>query len=117
MKLRHFDEAVMFHCPGCGHDHMVYVENVAEIGLHPMWDFNGNDEAPTFHPSILIRTYQWTPPVTPENLHAWRAAPWPQHKVEKICHSFVTDGRIQFLDDCTHYLAGQTVGIPDWTQP
>jgi hypothetical protein len=27
---------------------------------------------------------------------------------------FVTDGRIQFLGDCTHALAGQTVDLPDW---
>ena len=31
----------------------------------------------------------------------------------KRCHSFVTDGRIQFLSDCTHALAGQTVDLPD----
>jgi hypothetical protein len=37
-----------------------------------------------------------------------------QKKVPKICHSFITDGRIQFLGDCTHRLAGQTVPIPDW---
>ncbi|MGT2429227.1 hypothetical protein ACU4HD_11865 [Cupriavidus basilensis] len=28
--------------------------------------------------------------------------------VKKACHSFVTDGHIQFLGDCTHALAGQT---------
>ena len=27
---------------------------------------------------------------------------------------FVTDGNIQFLADCTHALAGQTVPMPDW---
>jgi hypothetical protein len=31
-----------------------------------------------------------------------------------VCHSFVTDGKIQFLSDCTHALAGQTVALPDW---
>jgi hypothetical protein len=30
-----------------------------------------------------------------------------------VCHSFVTDGRIQFLGDCTHALANQTVELPD----
>ena len=30
-----------------------------------------------------------------------------------VCHSFVTDGRIQFLGDCTHDLAGHTVELPD----
>jgi len=34
--------------------------------------------------------------------------------IPSVCHSFVTDGRIQFLTDCTHALAGQTVDIPDF---
>ncbi len=32
------------------------------------------------------------------------------------CHSFVTDGMIQFLSDCEHKLAGQTVEIPDYDE-
>jgi hypothetical protein len=31
-----------------------------------------------------------------------------------VCHSFVTDGRIQFLTDCTHAFAGRTVDLPEW---
>jgi len=30
------------------------------------------------------------------------------------CHSIVTDGKIAFLTDCFHTLAGQTVDLPDW---
>jgi len=30
-----------------------------------------------------------------------------------VCHSYVTDGRIQFLADCTHALAGLTVDLPE----
>jgi hypothetical protein len=33
------------------------------------------------------------------------------------CHSFIRDGQIQFLSDCTHALAAQTVDIPDWDKP
>jgi hypothetical protein len=33
--------------------------------------------------------------------------------VPNVCHSFVTDGRIQFLTDSNHALAGQTVDLPD----
>ena len=29
------------------------------------------------------------------------------------CHSFVRSGRIEFLSDSTHALAGQTVDLPD----
>lgn len=28
------------------------------------------------------------------------------------CHSFVRDGQIEFLSDCTHALAGKTVSLP-----
>ncbi len=34
--------------------------------------------------------------------------------VNTVCHSFLTDGRIQFLDDCTHAMAGQTVDLPSF---
>lgn len=30
-----------------------------------------------------------------------------------VCHSFITDGNIQFLADCTHELAGKTIPLPD----
>ena len=30
-----------------------------------------------------------------------------------VCHSFVNDGQVQFLDDCTHELAGQTLLLLD----
>jgi hypothetical protein len=31
-----------------------------------------------------------------------------------VCHVFVENGKIRFLDDCTHELAGKTVDIPVW---
>jgi hypothetical protein len=33
------------------------------------------------------------------------------------CHSFVRNGRIEFLGDCTHALASQTVDLPDLPAP
>jgi hypothetical protein len=77
--------------------HGVYIR-VWRPGGNPVWTFNGNLEKPTFTPSILV-----TMPIEGEK--------------PKICHSFVTDGRIQFLGDCTHALAGKTVDLPlksDW---
>lgn len=29
------------------------------------------------------------------------------------CHTFITDGKVQFLSDCTHALAGQTLDLPE----
>jgi len=31
-----------------------------------------------------------------------------------LCHSFITNGYIRFLNDCTHELAGETIEIPEW---
>lgn len=70
-------------------------------------------DKPTFSPSLLIDSERYDPPVTPENHEQWKREPWPQKKVRFVCHSFVRDGMIQFLTDCTHKLAGQTVELPD----
>lgn len=93
-----------FRCPGCNQMHAV---NVGPGG----WGFDGDHARPTFTPSVLVRGTYWEPAVTAENMEEWRRAPWPQHPVERVCHSFVTDGQIQFLGDCTHALAGQTVPL------
>jgi hypothetical protein len=105
---------VMFKCPGCGYSHGVHIAPAADGRARPVWGFNGDGDRPTFTPSVLLQTEMWEPPVTPENLAEWKRAPWEQVKVPKVCHSFVTDGRIQFLSDCTHALAGQTVELPDY---
>jgi hypothetical protein len=60
------------------------------------WTWNGSLELPTFQPSIHVRIVD------------------SKDRVRSVCHSFVTDGRIQFLNDCTHSLAGQTVDLPLW---
>lgn len=99
---------VAFACPGCGHAHAIPVTGDGA------WGYNGNPDSPTFTPSILCTADYADPPVTAENLDEWKQAPWPQTKVRRICHSFVTDGQIQFLGDCTHELAGQTVPLPSF---
>lgn len=58
----------------------------------PRWTWNGSMDVPTVTPSLLVN----------------------QHDPSSRCHSFVKDGRIQFLSDCFHSLAGQTVDLPDW---
>jgi len=102
---------LMFWCPGCDGPHLIHHGD----GPGPRWGWNGDAERPTFTPSVLVRSPTWTPPVTPENFDEWKRSPWEQTKVESVCHSFVTDGRIQFLADSTHALAGQTVELGDWT--
>ncbi len=100
------DDRLSFYCPGCRHMHAVWIKG------DMVWTWNGDYVKPTFSPSILISGHEWTPPVTPENLEQWKLKPWPQTQVKKCCHTFVKDGMIQFLGDCTHALVGQTVPLP-----
>lgn len=83
----------MFWCPGCDGAHQVNVFEV-ENRQGPLWSYNGNPDAPTFSPSILVQGHMHGRPI--------------------VCHSFVTDGRVRFLTDCSHSLAGQTVDLPDF---
>lgn len=106
-KLRSIEGGrVAFWCPGCEMMHEVRVEGDGR----PKWGYNGNPNAPTFTPSILVRTGHF---VEPTGRHCDKAGDpeWPCDCMQ--CHSFVTDGRIQFLADCTHALAGKTVDLPD----
>lgn len=77
----------MFWCPGCEGYHSIKV---------PGWTFNGDMEKPTISPSILVNG----------NIHL-------HNPNAKRCHSFVKDGKIQFLGDCDHDLKNQTVELPD----
>lgn len=73
------------------------------------WQWNGSLDMPTLSPSLLARG---TSPISGEVVDRIMAG----EKIEPIpyvCHSFVRDGEIQFLDDCTHKLAGQTVELPE----
>lgn len=77
---------VLFWCPGCSTGHQIVT------GIPSGWGWNGDLARPTFTPSVLVQGGS-------DNVR---------------CHAFVTDGRIQFLLDCSHQLAGQTVDLPDW---
>ncbi|SEN73857.1 DUF6527 family protein [Nitrosomonas marina] len=101
------DNGLVFLCPGCGKRHLIKHGS----GKPPRWTWNGDAEKPTFRPSVLVRYEHWVPPAMPN-----QPPPESQEKVIDVCHSFVTDGRIEFLGDCTHALAGQTVDLPEWTE-
>ncbi len=91
---------LVFRCPGCEDIHCVQVG----AGPGPRWGFNGDFDRPTFTPSILVR---WNEPSDIEG-----EFDDPTKDRQMICHSFVRDGQIQFLGDCTHTMAGQTVHLP-----
>lgn len=94
----------MIWCAGCEQAHVLTTEpwtrewtekdGTKKSAPGPVWTFDGNMESPTFAPSLLCNK-DWA---------------------ERRCHSFVRAGQIQYLDDCFHALAGQTVDLPsdDW---
>lgn len=113
---------LIFWCPGCNRSHSIQ----HGAGAGPRWGYNGNPDAPTFTPSVLARTTgapDGRSVMTPEEEREYdsiyasggREAVFAS-RFGKVCHSFVTDGRIRFLGDCTHALAGQTVDLPDWEE-
>lgn len=108
---------VAFWCPGCNQCHAIPVADQHNPGIN--WGYNGNPERPTFTPSILVRSGHYVPSSADQcwcKFNADRVAKGeePSGFTCGVCHSFVTDGRIQFLNDCTHALAGQTVDLPEW---
>lgn len=104
MKAKNSFGRCWFWCPGCQSFHAVAVDSPFDNGAR--WGWNGSLEAPTFTPSVLV-TYPANPDAE-EEFKEWRT--------ERRCHSFVIDGNIQFLNDCTHHLAGQTVPLPDYPE-
>ena len=82
-----------FHCPGCDDLHTIRYQ-----GTEPVWQVTGAAEnVPTVSPSIMVNGGKRNPEA-------------------HTCHSFIKDGQIQFLGDCMHALAGQTVALPEFEQ-
>lgn len=107
MKLRKEDNGwYLFYCEGCGCRHFIDPT---------IWTFNGDLDNPTVSPSILVRsghykedhfgdcwcTYNDKHPENPSSFECYR------------CHSFVRNGMIEYLSDCSHSLAGQIVPLLD----
>lgn len=104
----------MFFCPGCGERHDMPL-NPAE---HPRWEWNGSVERPTLTPSLLIRSGHYVPGHEGDDCWCTYNAEHPDAPAPfscYTCHSYITEGRIQFLADSTHALAGQIVDLPEWT--
>lgn len=53
------------------------------------WTWNGSIEAPTLKPSVLTRNNEFR------------------------CHSWITEGKVQFLNDSEHDFAGKIVDLLD----
>ena len=79
-------EGVAIYCPACNTHHLF---------VKGRWNFNGDYEKPTFSPSMLVK-----------------GGPCNKDGSDRICHSFVKDGKIQYLSDCTHKYVGKTIDLP-----
>ncbi len=117
-KYEHADGIYLFRCPGCGDIHQVITKDNVNYSAH--WEFNGDLDNPTVSPSLLVRSGHYVS--GQENKRCW-CDYHKEHPEEKEnaphcyrCHSFIRNGKIQFLSDCSHSLAGQTVDLPDYEE-
>lgn len=69
-----------FYCPGCKCYHGFNTTT---------WKFNNDMEKPTVSPSLLTH--------------------YNMGGVDVRCHLFIREGKLQYLNDCTHELKGQTI--------
>lgn len=87
-------------CAGCQTHHRAVVSAGG-------WAWNRSVDRPTLTPSVRVSGTRM-----PTDAEAERILAGERVDLERTCcHSFVTDGRIRYLDDCTHALAGQTVDL------
>lgn len=96
-ETKYYEGQIFHYCPGCNECHGIAVEKPFSNGAQ--WQFDGNLEKPTFTPSINIRI-----------------GPFPDDHPRypgkiKVCHYFLKEGRLQYLDDCTHDYKGQTIDL------
>lgn len=82
--------ALWFWCPGCDAAHRIVYEKLDPSYAFPVWTLRGEGDNITLSPSILV----------------------DKDRPVSRCHSYVKNGQIQFLPDCSHALAGKTVDLP-----
>ena len=80
-----------FGCPACNCEHT----------FDESWSFNHDYDKPTISPSFLQQGFLGFKDETP---------------TYGTCHSFIKDGMIQFLGDCTHDMKNKTVELLEITE-
>lgn len=101
---------VRFWCPGCKETHQ----------FNTTWAISGTDDAPTVNPSVLVTSGHYV------SAHKSGDSCWCTYNKEhpdkpgpscSRCHSFIRNGSIEFLGDCTHELKGKTVPMEEYREP
>lgn len=110
-KLRSVEgNGLTYWCQGCEQPHTINHGNGG-------WTWNGNVEKPTFSPSVLVTgghyAAGWKGPDCWCNFAQRHPEAGPTNFKCGRCHTFIRDGMVQFLGDCTHKFAGQTLPLPD----
>lgn len=95
-KLRITEVGPAHWCPGCQSMHIFYIDKPTKTGSQ--WSWNNDLANPTFNPSMRI----YIPAIPKENI--------PE---QTFCHYFLQQGKIKYLSDCQHALAGQEIDLPD----
>lgn len=113
-KLRSIEGGrLAYWCQGCNSAHQVSV-----AGPGAVWGWNGNVEAPTFTPSVLVTSGHFVSSHKPgDKCWCTYAAEHPGRPVSfrcQRCHTFIRGGMVEFLGDCSHAYAGKTEPLPDW---
>lgn len=94
--------AYAFYCKGCGHHHSFHKEK---------WWFNGDFDRPTFTPSLLVK---YKERLSQEQYDRIMKGEDVSHELRNmVCHSFVTDGKIRYLGDCTHDYKNKTIELEE----
>lgn len=114
VKAGNGEVVLMFWCQGCETHHAPIVESPDG---RRRWTWDGNRERPTIEPSVLVRSGHYMPE------HKAGDPCWCSYNEQHpdapakftcgVCHSFVRNGRIEFLSDCSHKFAGRTVDLED----
>ncbi len=109
-------KVLSFFCEGCNEEHSVWVNGYK----HPnstAWGWNGSMDTPTFTPSILIKSGHYAT-YFKEGDSCWctyntKHADDPSSFVCVVCHTYITNGKIEYLPDSTHHLSGQIINLSE----
>jgi len=110
----------MIQCLGCDNEHAINVDPTVvhrnedgSVTPHPCWTFNGDLDRPTFSPSLLVRSGKYANPEWYAKLTSQERRDFAD-RISNVCHSYIVNGQIQYLHDCTHKYVNQTIELPDY---
>ena len=77
--------------PGCQEHHGIWLDQPNTVGSQ--WTWNNSVESPTFSPSFVNKTHD------------------QDGIVKSVCHMYVRDGNLVYLDDSTHSMRSKCISM------